>query len=72
MIKNMGMIDRSIRFVLVVLVGVLWYLDIIQGVTALVLGALSIGFLFSGITGFCPLYVLFGVSTCNVKQQESR
>jgi len=61
--KNMGNIDRSIRALLAVLVGVLYYTGIISGTTATILGALAIVFLLTSLVSSCPLYMPFGIST---------
>ncbi len=60
--QNMGVLDRVLRIfaggVLVVLVT-----SVVTGAAAIVLVILSIPLLIPGITGFCPAYVLFGIST---------
>lgn len=59
----MGNIDRSIRALLAVLVGVLYYTGIISGTTATILGVLAIVFLLTSLVSSCPLYMPFGIST---------
>ncbi|MDZ7658291.1 DUF2892 domain-containing protein [Fodinibius sp.] len=61
--KNMGTIDRLIRTLLAILVGVLYYVDVISGTTAIILGALAIIFLLTSLVSTCPLYMPFGLST---------
>lgn len=61
--KNMGTIDRVIRVILAVVVGILYYGGSITGTTAAVLGVLAVIFLVTGATGYCPLYGPFGIST---------
>ena len=65
--KNMGGVDRIIRFTVAVGVGVLYYLGIVTGTIAYVLLTLAVIFLLTGFVSFCPLYSLFGLSTCKVK-----
>lgn len=60
----MGSADRIIRAVLAVAVGLLWYNGIIEGTLAYVLMALAVIFLITSFISFCPLYALFGISTC--------
>ena len=63
--KNVGKIDRIIRF------GV--------GVVGLVLGflmspwffILALGGFFTAATGFCGLYTIFGIKTCSIEKQEN-
>lgn len=61
--KNMGIIDRTMRTLLAVVVGVLYYLEIISGTIAIVLGILAVVFLITSFIGTCPLYLPFGLST---------
>jgi hypothetical protein len=62
--KNMGMADRVIRTLLAVLVVVLYFMHVIGGTLALILGIFAVIFLLTSMVSFCPAYVLFGVSTC--------
>jgi uncharacterized membrane protein len=61
--KNMGTIDRTVRTLLAVLVGILYFMDVISGTTAIVLGVLAIIFLATSLVSTCPLYMPFGLST---------
>ncbi len=61
--KNMGTIDRSVRVVIAVVVGVLYFTGQITGTAALVLGLLSVIFVLTSLAGTCPLYLPFGLST---------
>jgi small-conductance mechanosensitive channel len=60
---NMGTIDRIIRTVLAILVGVLYFTGQISGTVAIVLGVLAVIFLLTSFISFCPLYLPFGIST---------
>ena len=64
--KNMGVVDRVIRLVLAIAVGVLILLKILTGVPAIVLGALALIFLVTSLFGFCPVYEPFGLKTLKV------
>lgn len=59
----MGTIDRIIRTLLAIAVGVLYYLNIISGTVAIVLGILAVVFLLTSLVSTCPLYMPFGLST---------
>jgi len=61
--KNMGMIDRAIRTLFVVIVAVLYFAGSINGTAAVILGVLAVIMLLTSITAFCPLYVPLGIST---------
>ncbi|MCG2460026.1 DUF2892 domain-containing protein [Flavobacteriaceae bacterium F89] len=62
--KNMGSTDRIIRVLLAGVVALLWYNGIVQGTLAYVLMTLAVIFLITSFISFCPLYALFGTSTC--------
>jgi hypothetical protein len=61
--NNMGSIDRIIRAVVAVLLGVLIFTNVISGTLAVVLGVIAVILLVTALLGFCPLYTLFGWST---------
>tara|TARA_Y100001933_G_scaffold265152_1_gene335884 strand:+ start:9437 stop:9709 length:273 start_codon:yes stop_codon:yes gene_type:complete len=65
--KNMGGADRTIRIILALGVGALYYFNVITGTLAYVLLALAAIFVLTSFIGFCPLYTLFGINTCKVK-----
>lgn len=60
---NMGTIDRTIRILLALAVGLLYYFGYISGTVAIVLGVIAVIFLLTGIVSFCPLYVPLSIST---------
>ncbi len=60
---NMGTIDKAIRIVLAILVGVLYFTEQISGTVAIVLGVLAVIFVLTSLISFCPLYLPFGIST---------
>lgn len=61
--KNMGTADRTIRALLAVAVGVLYYLNVISGTLAIVLGVFAVVFLLTSFVSFCPAYLPFKLST---------
>lgn len=63
--KNMGTVDRIIRTLLALLVIVLYLTGDISGLAAIVLGLISVIFLVTSFTGFCPMYKMINVSTQN-------
>jgi len=65
---NMGLVDRIVRVVLALIVGVLFLTGQLSGVAAIILGILAVVFLLTSIVSFCPLYLPFGIST---KKKES-
>jgi hypothetical protein len=70
--RNEGIIDRTLRVLLSMVLlptGLFW----LGGLQGSVLGLVVTGFgllpLLTGLTGFCPLYVPFGISTLE-KEKE--
>jgi ABC-type anion transport system duplicated permease subunit len=61
----MGETDRLIRVLLAVVIAVLIWIGFLPYWLALALGALGIIFLLTSLFRFCPLYVLFKISTVN-------
>ncbi|ARA92018.1 hypothetical protein AWN76_001765 [Rhodothermaceae bacterium RA] len=61
--KNMGTIDRVLRVVVAIVIGVLYFTGQITGTAALILGILAVVFLLTSLVGTCPLYVPLGLST---------
>lgn len=61
--SNMGGIDKTIRVIFAILVGILYFTDKITGTAAIVLLVLAVIFLLTSIIGFCPLYYPFKIST---------
>jgi uncharacterized membrane protein len=61
--KNMGTIDKTIRILVAVIVVVLYFTNVISGVLAIILLALSAIFVVTSLISFCPLYMPLGLST---------
>lgn len=68
MTKNMGSTDRSIRVIIAVIIGVLYFMGIISGTLGLVLLVLAGIFVLTSFISFCPLYAPFGINTCKNKK----
>lgn len=55
--KNMHVIDRIVRVLLAITVGVLYLADMISGAAALILLVFAVIFIITSAIGFCPLYL---------------
>lgn len=66
--KNMGSGDRIARLLIAIVVGILYYTGIIQGILGLVLLVLAAVFVLTSFISFCPLYLPFGINTCRKKE----
>lgn len=60
---NMGIADRVIRLIAALVIGYLYYVGLITGTVAIVLGILAVVFVATSFVSFCPLYLPFGLST---------
>lgn len=65
--KNMGSADRMIRIAIAAIIAVLYFMNVISGTWALILGVLAIVFVLTSFISFCPLYTLFGINTCKTR-----
>ena len=70
--RNEGVIDRTLRVLLALVLlptGLFW----LGGLQGTVLGLVVAGFsllpFITGLTGFCPLYVPFGISTLEAEKR---
>jgi hypothetical protein len=59
----MSSMDRIIRAIVAVIIGVLIFANIVSGTLAIILGVVAVIFFVTALIGFCPLYTLFKFST---------
>lgn len=69
--KNVGTADKIVRVIVAILLGVLYFTGVIPGVIGVILLILAIIFILTSLISFCPLYTLFGISTCPVEKEAS-
>ncbi|WP_449404603.1 YgaP family membrane protein [Halpernia humi] len=63
----MGTVDKVIRILVAVVIGVLYFTNVISGTLAIILGILAVVFVLTSFISFCPLYLPFGISTFRKK-----
>ena len=61
--KNMGLTDRIIRIAVAIFVLVLYFMEVINGTLALILGGFAFIMVGTSFVSFCPLYMPFGINT---------
>lgn len=61
--KNIGTIDRRIRALLILVVFVLIYFKVLQGITAWVGSVFTFLLIITSLLQFCPLYIPFRITT---------
>ncbi|MBQ4820955.1 DUF2892 domain-containing protein [Aquimarina sp. MMG016] len=65
--KNLGKIDSVIRILIGIVLAYLFYENYVSGTLGIVLLSVSGVLVITGFMGWCPLYRLFGIKTCQVK-----
>lgn len=68
--QNMGGMDRTLRFLLGVVVAVLYFMGKISGVAAIILGIIALVFILTSLVGFCPGYVPLKFSTKKAAEKQ--
>jgi hypothetical protein len=68
--KNMSAADRIIRFILVIAVIILLYVEVIKGPFATVIGIIGIIFVITSVIGWCPFYTILRIMKRKKKRSE--
>ncbi len=68
--KNMGTLDKSIRLLLAVIFIILYFTGVVASTTGIILLVLAGIFIVTGFVSFCPLYTIFGLSTCPIEEKK--
>lgn len=66
---NMGNTDKIIRILAAILIGVLYFMQLISGTLAIVLLVVAAAFILTSFMSFCPMYLPFGLSTKGKEKQ---
>ncbi|HVZ57762.1 MAG TPA: DUF2892 domain-containing protein [Chitinophagaceae bacterium] len=61
--KNLGAADRVIRIVLGIVLGYLYFGNILTGAGGVVVLAIGAILILTSLVSFCPLYAIFGIHT---------
>jgi hypothetical protein len=61
--KNMGTTDRIVRIIVAIIFAALYFTGTGSGALGIVLLVLAVVFALTSAVSFCPLYLLFGLST---------
>jgi hypothetical protein len=68
--KNLGNLDKLIRFFLAVNLGLLFVTGVVNGVLGIVFIALAVILLLTSLAGTCPLYSVLGLSSKSKKTKD--
>lgn len=69
MTRNMGSTDKLVRLVVALTIAVLYYLNVLSGMSAIILGLIAIILSLTSLLNFCPIYKILGINTCSVNKK---
>jgi hypothetical protein len=70
--KNMGSADKIIRILMAIVIAVLVYLEIVNGVLGIILLVVAGIFVLTSFVSVCPLYYPFGINTRKSKKNPNK
>lgn len=65
--KNMGTTDRTVRIIVAIIAAALYFSGTITGTLGIIALVVAAVFVLTSFISFCPLYAIFGISTCKVQ-----
>lgn len=68
--KNMSTADRIIRIIISAIFAILYFTGTVTGTIGLLLMVLAVIFTFTSIVSWCPIYAIFGLSTCSTAEKS--
>ena len=66
----MGIFDKAIRIIVALVIAILFFTKIITGTLGIVLLIVAGIFLITSFISFCPLYTIFGLTTCSTEETK--
>lgn len=69
--KTVGSTDKVIRIILGIILLILAFATSVGPAGKVILIILGVVAILTALTGICPLYSLFGINTCKVKNKDS-
>lgn len=66
--NNVGNTDKIIRLIIALVLGGLYFAEIVTGALGIVLLIIAAVMVLTALSGFCPLYTLIGMNTCKHKE----
>jgi hypothetical protein len=65
---NIGNTDKIVRLVIALILGGVYFAEIVTGTLGIVLLVIAAIMVLTALSGFCPLYALLGMNTCEQKE----
>ena len=69
--KNMGLTDRIVRILLAIVFAALYFTGTITGTLGIILLVVGVVFALTSVVSFCPLYAIFGISSCPIENKKA-
>jgi hypothetical protein len=66
--KNLGGADKIVRLVVALLIVIVFFQEIVSGTLGYILLAIAAIFTVTSLLGSCPIYSIFGISSCPPKK----
>lgn len=67
--RNMGAIDKLVRLVVALLIFIAYYMDMVSGTIGVIALVVAGIFILTSLVSVCPLYSIFGMTTCPPKKK---
>ena len=61
--RNIGSVDRLIRFFIAVAIGFLYYTDTVKGNFSIAAIGVAVYLFLTSLSGFCLIYAILGINT---------
>ncbi len=68
--KNIGKTDKIIRIALALIIAISYFVNLISGTTAIILGGFSLILILTSFINFCPIYAIFKINTNKEKNDK--
>jgi Inner membrane protein YgaP-like, transmembrane domain len=68
--KNVNSIDKVIRVLLAVVLGILIFSNQVTGILAIIFGVLAVVLLLTSFLSFCPIYAMLNLSTLKKSEKS--
>lgn len=65
----MGGIDKIVRLLVALLMVLAYFQGIVTGILGIILLIIAVIFVVTSVVSICPIYSLFGITTCPPKKE---
>jgi hypothetical protein len=66
--RNIGSTDKIIRYLIAIVICILYLTNVISGVLSIVLLVVAAILILTSLFSFCGIYAIFGFNTCEPKK----